>query len=444
MNKKDKLIVIGKGYPKENLFLTGGDMTYGAVGTAANAAADVLDKSFINKGAHNKVGDVLNTVSDIMPAWTPYTLLAKGILKTAGIVANGLTNSANEQQVKQKGLEIANFANQTSNATDYNQLQQDYDVLQHQNVDLGKIDDWGSAGFLSSGSKRKNAFNNAKTAYDTAFRMRKDGLSQRGQNINLNNTMLQMQNLSAFGGPLNMWDTTGAINYGFMSDWLATKNKQAENKNNFGTSTIGNVSSFMNSFAGGGGKFGGGSFEGSGSGGSWDDEPANTYNVSNFNEAFDRAVKEGRKEFIFQGRVYNTKKENNPVREFNNRWVGQGRKANKKNPSKSYDHQAGPIGGALAAIPIVTDTYIGSPERPPQLEYRDTPVKNMDGVLLDRGFINNTFFPSYLPMSKPIKRAFGGDIQAHGGDYSIGQVYNVSEEEAKRLKAMGYEFTVVG
>ena len=39
--------------------------------------------------------------------------------------------------------------------------------------------------------------------------------------------------------------------------------------------------------------------------------------------------------------------------------------------------------------------------------------------------------------------AFGGDMQTNSADYSIGKVYDVSNEEANRLKAMGYEFTVV-
>ena len=38
----------------------------------------------------------------------------------------------------------------------------------------------------------------------------------------------------------------------------------------------------------------------------------------------------------------------------------------------------------------------------------------------------------------------GGDIQMHGGDYKLGQIYEVTEEEANRLKAMGYGFTIVG
>ena len=40
--------------------------------------------------------------------------------------------------------------------------------------------------------------------------------------------------------------------------------------------------------------------------------------------------------------------------------------------------------------------------------------------------------------------AIGGDMQTNEGNYSVGKVYDVSEKEANRLKAMGYEFTVVG
>ena len=43
----------------------------------------------------------------------------------------------------------------------------------------------------------------------------------------------------------------------------------------------------------------------------------------------------------------------------------------------------------------------------------------------------------------PASFAFGGDMQSNSADYSVGKVYDVSNEEANRLKAMGYEFTVV-
>ena len=48
------------------------------------------------------------------------------------------------------------------------------------------------------------------------------------------------------------------------------------------------------------------------------------------------------------------------------------------------------------------------------------------------------------PAFMPNRFAIGGDLQTNGSDYSVGKIYDVSEEEANRLKAMGYEFTVVG
>lgn len=47
--------------------------------------------------------------------------------------------------------------------------------------------------------------------------------------------------------------------------------------------------------------------------------------------------------------------------------------------------------------------------------------------------------PAFMPNSF----AIGGDLQTNGSDYSVGKIYDVSEEEANRLKAMGYEFTVI-
>lgn len=39
--------------------------------------------------------------------------------------------------------------------------------------------------------------------------------------------------------------------------------------------------------------------------------------------------------------------------------------------------------------------------------------------------------------------ALGGDIQMKSPSYSVGEIYDISEAEAKRLKKLGYEFTVV-
>lgn len=47
------------------------------------------------------------------------------------------------------------------------------------------------------------------------------------------------------------------------------------------------------------------------------------------------------------------------------------------------------------------------------------------------------------PYVPHMRFAFGGDMETNGSDYAVGQVYNVSEKEAKRLKALGYEFRVI-
>lgn len=101
------------------------------------------------------------------------------------------------------------------------------------------------------------------------------------------------------------------------------------------------------------GRFNGGSFNGAGAGGSW--TTTKQKQPTNFNEAFDQAVKNKQKTFTFNGLVYNTKHENNPVRETNNRIIGQIRNKSKKK-DKNYTHMAGPIHvGNLDAIPMVTN-----------------------------------------------------------------------------------------
>ena len=211
------------------------------------------------------------------------------------------------------------------------------------------------------------------------------------------------------------------IDYDLMTRYLEAKEQQNNLKNKL--SGMIQVPSFMGNGYAEGGTFGGGSFYGSGAGGGWDEAPADTYNVNNFNQAFDAAVADGLKEFTFQGRRYNTQKENNPVREYNNRWVGQGRRANKKNPSKTYDHQAGPLGGPLADIPMVVDTHIGTPERPPLLEFNPNAMER--GKSLPYSWSYTVDRPKKIQPAKaevPLF-AFGGDLQTNGSDFPTGLTY---------------------
>ena len=182
---------------KNNLFSKGNiyDMGLPVIGAGITAADGVL-----NRGASNAVGNTFNTLGDIgMMLPGPYKAIGLG-LKGAGFIANGFTNSVNKEYQNLKNNQILNYANTSSNASDYPQLQMDMDDAMTNTVDLGKIGDWGSKGIFSSGSKRRNAFNNAQAALGTATNMRIADINQRGIGINQRNTLGQLGRLSAFGG----------------------------------------------------------------------------------------------------------------------------------------------------------------------------------------------------------------------------------------------------
>ena len=50
---------------------------------------------------------------------------------------------------------------------------------------------------------------------------------------------------------------------------------------------------------------------------------------------------------------------------------------------------------------------------------------------------------SQMPAFIPNSFAIGGDLQTNSRNYSVGKIYDINEKEANRLKAMGYEFTVI-
>lgn len=153
--------------------------------------------------------------------------------------------------------------------------------------------------------------------------------------------------------------------------------------------------------------YSGGLSVGGGATSRWTKNAKNTFNnITDFNEAFDAAVNNNLPTFWFNGLEYNTKKENNPVREANNRVVGLTRSVSTR-PDKDYIHQAGPFRSPLNAFPIVTDTYQKALEQVPTLEYDDSnPADYIYGYKIDRGSVlKNIFFPSYIERGKPIKKS---------------------------------------
>lgn len=102
-----------------------------------------------------------------------------------------------------------------------------------------------------------------------------------------------------------------------------------------------------------GGKFGGGSFGGNGAGGRFI-VPKNYTSVGTFNEAFDKAYDAGETEFKYGEKFYNTNKEENPIRERNNRFVGNSKSRAKLKTTDDYEYGVGPFRlRGLENIPIV-------------------------------------------------------------------------------------------
>lgn len=105
------------------------------------------------------------------------------------------------------------------------------------------------------------------------------------------------------------------------------------------------------------GKFKGGTFRGAGAGGTWTNDYKSNKGFDNFNDAYDDAVEHNAKTFIFGNKRYNTLKENNPIREINNRAVGSWRNSVVTKDRTGYGKDFGPIKGDASLIPLITETY---------------------------------------------------------------------------------------
>lgn len=105
------------------------------------------------------------------------------------------------------------------------------------------------------------------------------------------------------------------------------------------------------------GKFKGGTFRGAGAGGTWNNDYKSNKGFDNFNDAYDDAVEHNAKTFIFGNKRYNTLKENNPIREINNRAVGSWRDSVVTKDRTGYGKDFGLIKGGASLIPIITETY---------------------------------------------------------------------------------------
>ena len=240
----------GLGLGIKNIAKSGIGVVGGAVGTIGNK----IISGGLSSGAGNAIGSIGGTVGGALSAVNP---VVGGIVSAASGIIGGLTNRAFGSKLNQEKISEVNNSNKALNTLSVDNSSVDSIMNQWGNQDFGKDfskSDIGKDGWFSNKAKKKYrelqkqqdiARNRALTSYDNS-------IDAADTQADLN----ALANFAAFGGPLDGLSSlgTGAIDYGFMSDYLVAKNKSAETKNKISTNVFGNLPvTPLSTFALGGG-----------------------------------------------------------------------------------------------------------------------------------------------------------------------------------------------
>lgn len=210
------------------------------VGTLGNN----LISGGLNSGVGNAIGSIGGTIGGALSAVNP---VVGGIVSAASGIVGGLTNRAFGSKLNQEKISEVTNSNKALNTLSVDNSSIDSIDSQWANQDFGadfSKSDIGKDGWFSSTAKKKYrklkqqqdiARNRALTSYDNAI-----NAADTQSDLNA------MANFSAFGGPLSITsnnDNMGAIDYGFMSDYLISKNRSAEAKNKIPINIFGSLAS---------------------------------------------------------------------------------------------------------------------------------------------------------------------------------------------------------
>ena len=163
----------------------------------------------------------------------PMLMLAGGITKGVGSLVDAAFGiKANQELLNAANTSIDTNKNFVSDASNYDDIK---DIAGKTSTDVYE------GGWFSGGkARRKNRelANKMNEAYSWADRSVENNID----NIRNNNMDILKANYAAFGGPLGfgMPSQGGAIDYGFMTDYLTTKDRQAANRSNM-TNTFAGV-----------------------------------------------------------------------------------------------------------------------------------------------------------------------------------------------------------
>lgn len=210
------------------------------VGTLGNN----LISGGLNSGVGNAIGSIGGTIGGALSTVNP---VVGGIVSAASGIVGGLTNRAFGSKLNQEKISEVTNSNKALNTLSVDNSSIDSIDSQWANQDFGadfSKSDIGKDGWFSSTAKKKYrklkqqqdiARNRALTSYDNAI-----NAADTQSDLNA------MANFSAFGGPLSITsnnDNMGAIDYGFMSDYLISKNRSAEAKNKIPINIFGSLAS---------------------------------------------------------------------------------------------------------------------------------------------------------------------------------------------------------
>lgn len=236
--------------PSQGLGLGIGNIAKSGIGTIGGAVGTIgnnLISGGLNSGVGNGIANIGGTIGSAVSTINP---VVGGIASAVSGIIGGGVNALFGMKTDQKKLNAANqgtnyLNNFSSNASSFDEIQGPNAVAGVQNAYKGGL-------FRKGKARRKNAALRAE-------RTTAESWANRSVDNNIDNIAdTQMDNLlanyAAFGGPLGGLQGTGAIDYGFMSDYLVAKNKSAEAKNKISTNVFGNLPvTPLSTFALGGG-----------------------------------------------------------------------------------------------------------------------------------------------------------------------------------------------
>lgn len=221
----------------------------GALGGVVGGAANKIISGGLSFGAGNAVSGIGNTVGSAISTINP---VVGGIVSAASGIIGGGINALWGMKTDQKKLRAANegtnYLNSfVSDASTFDDIQGPNAVANVQNAYKGGV-------FKKGKARRKNAALRAERTNAESWANR--SVDNNIDNIAETQMDTMLANYAAFGGPLGGMSIqdTGAIDYGFMSDYLVTKNRMADMKNKITGTVFDNIPSIpINTFESGGG-----------------------------------------------------------------------------------------------------------------------------------------------------------------------------------------------